>query len=121
MNAQTPVPFPGESSSFEEFFRGNYNAVVRLAYSVLSDHQAAQDVAQEVFLAAHGRFPDGLDQAAGWVRVAAVHTALNVLRGDRRRERRHQMAPSVEALPSAEDAVIERESRAEVRQALARL
>ena len=60
----------------------------RLAYSVVGDSQGAQDVAQEVFLAAYRRFPGDYEQAAGWVRVAAVHTALNVLRGERRRDKR---------------------------------
>ena len=75
-------------AAFESFFRGNYRAVVRLAQSVLGDSQGAQDVAQDVFLAAYRRFPGDYEAAAGWVRVAAVHTALNVLRGERRRDQR---------------------------------
>ena len=111
----------GGGAGFEPFFREHHQAVVRLAYGVLGDFQRAQDVAQEVFLAAHGRFPDGLEQAAGWVRVAAVHTALNTLRGERRRVRRAEQLNVGEPLPSAEDAVIDRESRAELRLALGRL
>jgi RNA polymerase sigma-70 factor (ECF subfamily) len=109
------------SSGFEAFFREHYRAVVRLAYSVLADSQRAQDVAQDVFIAAHRRFPDRTEQAAGWVRVAAVHNALNALRGERRRERRHRQLRAVDALPSAEETVIDRESRAELRRALGRL
>lgn len=107
--------------AFEPFFRENYRTVVRLAYSVLGDFQGAQDVAQDVFLAAHRRFPDGPDQAAGWVRVAAVHTALNTLRGERRRARRHQQVQAIRSLPSAEDLVMDREARAQLRLALGRL
>jgi RNA polymerase sigma factor (sigma-70 family) len=114
--------FAGQGGAgFEPFFREHHQAVVRLAYGVLGDFQRAQDVAQEVFLAAHRRFGDGPEQAAGWVRVAAVHAALNTLRGERRRLRRHEQVQVVEALPSAEDAVIDRESRAELRDALGRL
>jgi DNA-directed RNA polymerase specialized sigma24 family protein len=69
------------SSGFESFFREQYAPVVRLAQGVVGDFQAAQDVAQDVFLAAYRHFPDGVEQAAGWVRVAALHTALNLRRG----------------------------------------
>lgn len=109
------------TAGFESFFRENHQPVVRLAYSVLGDFQRAQDVAQEVFLAAHRRFGDRPEHAAGWVRVAAVHTALNTLRGERRRERRHQAMHVPHSIPSAEDSVIDRESRAELRLALGRL
>src|SRR5579871_258839 len=111
----------GASAGFESFFREHYQVVVRLAYGVLADSQRAQDVAQDVFLAAHRRFPDGREQAAGWVRVAAVHTALNALRGERRRERRQRELRVAESLPSAEQSAIDRESRAELRVALGRL
>jgi RNA polymerase sigma factor (sigma-70 family) len=110
-----------ELIGFEPFFRDHYRVVVRLAQSVLYDHQRAQDVAQEVFLAAYRRFPGDYEQAGGWVRVAAVHTALNALRGDRRREKRELSERSEESLPSAEDTVIAREARAEVRDVLSRL
>ena len=110
-----------ESAAFESFFREHYRVVVRLAQSVVCDIQAAQDVAQEVFLAAYRRFPGDYGQAAGWVRVAAVHSALNVLRGERRREKRQRLVHEVGSLPSAEDMVVDREAREELRRALARV
>jgi RNA polymerase sigma-70 factor (ECF subfamily) len=55
------------------------------------------------------------------VRVAAVHTALNVLRGDRRRDQRHLRVYAVGSPPSPEETVIDREARAEVRRVLRRL
>jgi RNA polymerase sigma factor (sigma-70 family) len=108
-------------AGFEAFFRDHYGAVVRLAQRVVGDFQAAQDVAQEVFLAAYRRFPGDYEQAAGWVRVAAVHTALNVLRGERRRDKRQRFVQGVSALPSAEETVIDREARGELRRVLGRL
>ena len=109
-------------AGFEPFFREHYRAVVRLAQSVVGDFQRAQDVAQEVFLAAYRRFPGDYEQAPGWVRVAAVHTALNVVRGEQRRDKRQLLAPaSVGTAPSIEDTVIDREARAEVRRVLGRL
>ncbi|MGO9971955.1 MAG: sigma-70 family RNA polymerase sigma factor [Solirubrobacteraceae bacterium] len=109
------------TAGFETFFRDHHRGVVRLAQSVLGDSQAAQDVAQEVFLAAYRRFPGDYGQAAGWVRVAAVHTALNVLRAERRRDKRQRLVQAVGSLPSAEEMVIDREARAELRRVLARL
>src|SRR6201997_5069121 len=107
--------------AFESFFRYHYRTVVRLAYSVVGDAQAAQDVAQDVFLAAYRRFAGDYEHAAGWVRVAAVHTALNAVRGERRRDRRQRLVHEVGSLSSTEDTVMEREARAEVRRVLARL
>ncbi len=108
-------------AGFEVFFRGHYRVVVRLAQSVVGDSQRAQDVAQDVFLAAYRRFPGDYEQAAGWVRVAAVHTALNVLRGERRRDRRQLLVQAVSSLPSAEETVMAQEARAELRRTLRRL
>lgn len=115
-----PPEQTADDAAFEALFRAQYPAVVRLAHGVVGDGQAAQDVAQEVFLAAYRRFPGGAEQAVGWVRIAAVHTALNHLRGERRRGRRESGAPG-DSLPSAEDVVVGREERAEVRRALGRL
>jgi RNA polymerase sigma factor (sigma-70 family) len=106
---------------FEVFFRRHYRVVVRLSQNVLGDLQRSQDVAQEVFLAAYRRFPGDYEHAAGWVRVAAVHTALNVLRGERRREQRQLRVHTVGELPGPEETVLERETRAELRRVLRRL
>jgi RNA polymerase sigma factor (sigma-70 family) len=108
-------------AAFEAFFRDHHREVVRLAQSVVGDFQRAQDVAQEVFLAAYRRFPGDYEQAAGWLRVAAVHTALNTLRGERRRDKRQQLVPVHVPLPSTEDTIIERETRAELRLVLSRM
>jgi RNA polymerase sigma factor (sigma-70 family) len=108
-------------AAFEAFFRDHHRVVVRLAQSVVGDAARAQDVAQDVFLAAYRRFPGDYEQAAGWVRVAAVHAALNMIRGDRRREKRHLLVHSVGSGPSTEETVIDREARAEVRRVLGRL
>jgi RNA polymerase sigma factor (sigma-70 family) len=118
--AEWPDAGPG-MAAFESFFRNHYRAVVRLAQSVVGDPQGAQDVAQDVFLAAYRRFPDDYERAAGWVRVAAVHTALNLLRGERRRDRRQLRVHVVNSLPSVEDTVMDRERRADVRRVLRRL
>jgi RNA polymerase sigma factor (sigma-70 family) len=110
-------------SAFERLFREQYPVVVRIAFGVTGDAQAAQDVAQDVFVAAFSRFPDPGDDghAGAWVRVAAAHTALNTIRGERRRARRDERTGIDVAAAGPEEQVLERESRAEVRRALARL
>jgi RNA polymerase sigma factor (sigma-70 family) len=117
----------GPDAAFERFFREHHPAVVRIALSVTGDAQAAQDVAQDVFIAALRRFPgEGQDfglsgHAAAWVRAAAAHTGLNAIRGERRRDRRQQLSGAEVAPAGPEEAVLDRESAAEVRRALARL
>ena len=74
---------------FERFFRLNYPVVIRIANNVVGDSHLAQDVAQEVFIAAQRRFrePEGSDHAVAWVRTAAA---------TRRRGQSHSMAPQRE-------------------------
>jgi RNA polymerase sigma factor (sigma-70 family) len=120
-NERSERPDGAGVAAFESFFRDHHRDVVRLAQTVVGDSQGAQDIAQDVFLAAYRRFPGDYEQAAGWVRVAAVHTALNALRGERRRDKRQRLAPVVRALPSVEETVLDRERRADVRRVLGRL
>jgi RNA polymerase sigma-70 factor (ECF subfamily) len=116
---------PYTVDAFERLFNAEYSRVVGIAYRILADPQAAEDVAQEVFLKFHRRQSPEAAYAQGWLHAAAAHTALNVLRGDRRRARRETAVWKEDAVLSApadpqrlaEDA----EQRREVRQALARL
>jgi RNA polymerase sigma factor (sigma-70 family) len=110
-------------SAFERFFREQYPVVVRIAFGVTGDAQAAQDVAQDVFISAFQRFPEPgeSDHACAWVRVAAAHTALNAIRGERRRDRHQQLAGAGVPPAGPEETVLDEESRTEVRRALRRL
>jgi RNA polymerase sigma factor (sigma-70 family) len=120
-------PEPSERNQpargFESFFRSHYPGVVRIAHGVVGDTQMAEDVAQEVFIAAERRFSGSgrWEHAAAWVRVAAVHGGLNAVRGRRRREHRQRRA-GLEAAPAGpEELVVERASGEEVRAALGRV
>jgi DNA-directed RNA polymerase specialized sigma24 family protein len=73
---------------FERLFLQEYPRVVAIAYRVLADWPAAEDVAQEVFLKFHRSFSPDSERASGWLHAAAVHSALNVIRGERRRAQR---------------------------------
>jgi len=107
--------------SFERFFVTHYERVVLIAYRVLGDRQAAEDVAQEVFLSFHGRVDPSAEWAPGWLWAASAHRALNVVRGSRRRRDRELRAGSATYAPSPEDGAIAAEQRAVVRASLARL
>ncbi len=118
-----PAKSPESPSGFESFFRAHYPGVVRIAHGVVGDSHAAQDVAQDVFIAAQKRFPDpgGSGHAAAWVKVAAVHAGLNAVRGSRRRESRQLRAGATVDPAGPEELVLARASRDEVRDALGRL
>ncbi len=101
-----------------------YGRVVAIANRVLADRSEAEDVAQEAFLDLHRRHGPNPSFAAPWLYAAAAHTALNRLRGRRRRERR-EVADAQQRLnqlaTDPADEVEIREQRLEVRRALAHL
>jgi RNA polymerase sigma factor (sigma-70 family) len=108
-------------ADLELVFRADYVRVVGVAARVLGSRDDAEDVAQEVFLA-FGRSSVPAGDAAGWLSVAAVHTALNLLRSGRRRASREEVAGGGDDVaPDVADAVVVREERSRVRSALARL
>src|SRR5947207_14240697 len=110
--------------SFERLFLQEYPKVVAIAYRVLADRTAAEDVAQEVFLKFHRSFSPDSERASGWLHAAAVHSALNVLRGERRRARResaHALDPVQTSIANPEKLIEEAEGRREVRRALRKL
>ena len=109
---------------FERLFVQEYAKVVAIAYRVLADRTAAEDVAQEVFLKFHRSFSPDSERASGWLHAAAVHSALNVLRGERRRARResaHALDPVQTSIANPEKVIEEAEGRREVRRALRQL
>ena len=117
--ASRPVPDP-----FERLFLQEYPKVVAIAYRVLADRSAAEDVAQEVFMKFHRSVSPDSEQASGWLHAAAVHSALNVIRGERRRARRestHALDPSTPAAVDPQHLVEAAEQRREVRRALSHL
>jgi RNA polymerase sigma factor (sigma-70 family) len=115
----------GVRPDLEQVFRATYPRVVAVAARVLGSRHEAEDVAQEVFLA-FGRSSVPAGEAAGWLSVAAAHTALNHLRSGRRRAAREEAAGGRGLAPDAvgddvADHVVTRDERRRVRVALARL
>ena len=112
-----------EKESFETLFKAEYARVAGIANRVLADPQEAEDVAQEVFLDFHRLHSATSPYAAPWLYRAAAHTALNRIRGRRRRERReHAQAVDEGARAIDPQRVVEiNEDRRRVRAALAKL
>src|ERR1700694_5860330 len=109
---------------FERLFLEEYPKVVAIAYRVLADRTAAEDVAQEGFIQFHRRLSPDSERAAGGFHAAAVHSALNVIRGERRRAQRetaHALDPAQTPVANPERLVEEAEGRREVRRALSKL
>ena len=61
-----------DERSFEHLFVTHYERVVLIAYKVIGDRQAAEDVAQEVFLSFHGRVDPSAEWAPGWLSSRAA-------------------------------------------------
>ncbi|MDQ2872685.1 MAG: sigma-70 family RNA polymerase sigma factor [Candidatus Eremiobacteraeota bacterium] len=81
--------FVRASERFEALYALEYQRLVAIARRVVRDRADAEDVAQEVF-ASFVRRGRPQEASVGWLRTAAVHVALNLLRERRRRNRREE-------------------------------
>jgi RNA polymerase sigma factor (sigma-70 family) len=115
-----PIP-GGVRPDLEQVFRSCYPRVVAVAARVLGRRDEAEDIAQEVFLSfSRSSVPPAA--AAGWLSVAAAHTALNHIRAGRRRSGRELAAREPEVVTAdVADEVLALDERRRVRAALARL
>ena len=114
---------------FELLFLAQYARVVTIAYSIVADADEAEDVAQDVFMSFHRGHAADAPYAAAWLHRAAVHEALNHVRGKRRRGRREaadmcdreRLDAGAEQALDPQRALEADELRREVRAALGRL
>ena len=109
--------------AFEQLFTAEYPRVVAIANRVLANQHEAEEVAQEVFLSYHRSHDPEAAYARPWLYRAATHTALNVLRGNKRRRLREEANadPAEAAAEDPQGIVEELEQRDMVRQAMRRL
>lgn len=118
-----------DAGAFERLFIAEYARVVAIANRLLADAHEAEDVAQEVFATYHRQHPPTAHYAPAWLHAAAAHSALNVIRGKRRRRQREaadaraglRLHEGAEQALDPQEAVVREEQRREVRAALARL
>src|SRR5579864_42144 len=112
-----------EDAAFEALFTAEYRRVVGIANRVLADPHEAEDVAQEAFIDFHRLHSARAAYAPAWLHRAAAHTALNRLRGDRRRQRR-EISQAVEEAERRLDPQMQaelNEDRRRLREALGRM
>lgn len=76
------VSNPPAPESFEIFYRREYHRVVAIARSLLPTAAAAEDLAQESFLAAHARWDriGRYEMPEAWVRRVVINRATSLLR-----------------------------------------
>lgn len=69
-------------SAFAWLFRDEYPAIVRTAYLMLGDREAAEDVAQEAFVRLYARWRriSRYDKPGAWVRRVAIRLASRARR-----------------------------------------
>lgn len=123
------IPAVSVTDPFERLFAAEYGKVVAIAYRVLADAYEAEDVAQDVFVAFHGRHDPTAPYAPAWLYAAAAHTALNVIRGKKRRAQREEreageharLRMAAETGLDPQQAALDAEQRREVRDALTRI
>ena len=113
-------------SAFEALFVCYYGPVYRVAYRLMADHEAAEDLVQETFLSLYNRPPrlKGDISLAVWLYRVTLNRGYNVLRGARReRERLKRVTAESSEASSAEleAAFLQAEANSIIREALGRL
>jgi len=84
----------GSSAAFDELFRRHHRAVHAVAYHLLADGDAADDVVQEVFIRVHRSLPSFRGDCAvkAWVMRIAVNSCIS-----HQRKAKYRRAEPIEA------------------------
>jgi RNA polymerase sigma factor (sigma-70 family) len=90
MRIVEPLPSESVGAAFDEFYRSEHAAAVRLAWLLTHDAAGCDDVVQDAFSAVFQRF-DSLDRPAAYLRIAVVNRVRQNHRRDDREERRHRL------------------------------
>ncbi len=105
---------------FEELLHESSGLAVRVAYGVLRHQQDAEEVAQEAFAKAYGRFSQLRDRTRfrAWLVRMTWRLAIDRWRSDRRRQAREQAAFEPPPGVTAEDVAVSNERAARLWQAI---
>jgi RNA polymerase sigma-70 factor (ECF subfamily) len=94
---EVPVPIIPKPSDLDAMYREHHTMVFRTAYRIAGNAADAEDVLQTVFLRMARRedSANAIERPENYLRRAAVHAALDVVRG-----RREAVTVDLERLPS---------------------
>jgi len=114
----------GQAEVFAALYDRFYSRVYRMAYGMTGQHQAAEDLVQDVFVRAYQKLKlfAGQSSFATWFYRLALNHCLNHCKSERKRM--HLQTTGLEQLPSAvpakqmEDRVLRKELQSEVHRAL---
>jgi RNA polymerase sigma-70 factor, ECF subfamily len=72
----------GAEMAFEQLYRSDYRRLVALAYGLSGSRSAAEELAQEAFLAAHRRWDriSAYDDPSAWLRRVVVNRSVSLVR-----------------------------------------
>ncbi|GEB34231.1 MULTISPECIES: RNA polymerase sigma factor SigX [Brevibacillus] len=109
-----------DADSFHDLFTAYYPFVVRQAMRIVREQQAAEDVAQEVFLSFYDTDRSTVENIPAWLSKAALYAACNYLRSEKRRQDRQERTTADQAhtTPSSEEAWLEKEAISHVQEVL---
>jgi RNA polymerase sigma-70 factor (ECF subfamily) len=73
---------PGAEPAFDRLYRSDYRRLVALAYGLSGSRSAAEELAQEAFLAAHRRWGEiGVyEDPSAWLRRVVVNRSVSLVR-----------------------------------------
>jgi RNA polymerase sigma factor (sigma-70 family) len=108
---------------FQDLFSTYYPYVVRQINRVIRDQSAAEDLAQDVFLQFYYAERSEIENIPAWLAKAAIYVAYNHIRGEKRRQLRHEQEAARLPLmqPSSEETWLEQEEIERVREVLQEL
>ncbi len=92
------------ADAFEEFYRAEYLAMVRLAFGLLDTPEAAEEITQDAFAKVFERW-SRLQNPGGYLRTAVVNGARSELR---KREVRRRIRPGrAQQVPAEQDYLLD--------------
>jgi RNA polymerase sigma factor (sigma-70 family) len=101
-----------EADDFRALFTAYYPFVVRLILRIVQERQAAEDLAQDVFLQFYYADRSAIENIPAWLTKASIYASYNYIRSEKRRQSRHEREAvrSAIASPSAEETWMEQEA-----------
>jgi RNA polymerase sigma-70 factor (sigma-E family) len=82
VNVRSSPKAPGEVEDFDEFYSREYPAIVTLAFALSGSRWAAEDLAQDAFLAAHRDWEriGAYERPGAWVRQVVANLSVSAFR-----------------------------------------